>query len=50
VTYDADSGLVLNEMEMPVYRLSMDGTAWEPIVPDSIAGLVPLGVQPQKDD
>ena len=49
VTYDADSGLVVNDLEMPVYRLSTDGTEWEPLIPDSIAELLPLGVQPEKD-
>jgi len=37
-------------MDMPVYRLSADGKEWEPIVPDSIAELLPLGIQPQKDE
>ncbi|HOW92485.1 MAG TPA: hypothetical protein PK883_09225, partial [Anaerolineaceae bacterium] len=50
VTYDAESGLVFNDMDMPVYRLSADGKEWEPIVPDSIAELLPLGIQPQKDE
>ncbi len=49
LTFSAESGLVYNELNMPVYRLSTDGVEWIPVVPDSIAGLLPAGAEPQKD-
>lgn len=47
--YDPLSGLVTNDVEMPVYQLSIDGHEWVPIIPDSIATLLQPGVQPEKD-
>ena len=49
LTFNAESGLVYNELNMPVYRLSTDGIEWIPVVPDSIADLLQEGAEPQKD-
>ncbi|HOV07059.1 MAG TPA: NHL repeat-containing protein, partial [Anaerolineaceae bacterium] len=48
--YDDQSGLLLNEAKMPVYRLSSDGKDWVPIVSEGVAGLLPANSQPEKDD
>ncbi len=50
LTYDAESGLVYNELGMPVYQLSSDRNEWVPVVPESIAGLLPVDTQPEKNE
>ena len=50
MTFDDQSGLLLNEAKMPVYRLSNDGKEWVPIVSEGVAGLLPASSQPEKDD
>lgn len=49
LTFNSESGLAYNDLNMPVYRLSEDGSEWIPVVPESIAGLLPAGTEPQKD-
>ncbi len=49
LAYQAESGLVVNNVEIPVYQLSTDGGGWVPLVPDSISSLLEVGVEPEKD-
>lgn len=49
LSYQAESGLVVNYVEIPVYRLSDDGTEWVPLIPESISAQLAVEVLPEKD-
>lgn len=46
LTFNMTTGMVDGPLGEAVYRLSEDGTRWEPIVPDGISALIPSGTQP----
>jgi DNA-binding beta-propeller fold protein YncE len=48
LTYDV-SGVLLNELGMPVYQLNVDKTDWVPIIPEGVLSLLPPGTEPQQD-
>ncbi len=49
LTYDA-SGVLLNELGLPVYKLNSAKTDWVPVIPDGVLSLLPPAAEPLKDD
>jgi predicted membrane-bound mannosyltransferase/sugar lactone lactonase YvrE len=50
LTYNLMTGLVENPFGQPVYRLDAASQQWIPIVSESIASLIPPGIEPVKND